>query len=75
MKAPYLSAFVSATALGLALVLNFQAGFTLFVTVGVAAIAVADYSRAYKPLVVADGVRIHPAFAAAQPPHGLRLAA
>lgn len=74
MKALYLLALVSAAALGIAFVLNFQAGITLFVTIGITAIAVADYSRTYQPLAMADCTGTHKALAV-QPSHSLRLAA
>jgi hypothetical protein len=73
MKALYLLALVSAVALGTAFVLSFEAGITLFVMIGVTAIAVADYSRTYKPLAMADSARSHKPFAA-RPSHDLRLA-
>ncbi len=68
MKTNSLIALVSAAAVGLAFVLSFEAGVSLFVLIGVTAIAVADYGRIRRPLLV----QLDPV--AARASHDLRLA-
>jgi hypothetical protein len=68
MKTHSLLALVSAVAVGLAFVLSFEAGVSLFVLIGITAIAVADYGRIRGPLVV----RLEPV--AVRASHDLRLA-
>jgi hypothetical protein len=52
MKTNSLIALVSAAAVGIAFVLSFEAGVSLFVLIGITAIAVADYGRIRRPLMV-----------------------
>jgi hypothetical protein len=52
MKTNSLIALVSAAAVGIAFALSFEAGVSLFVLIGVTAIAVADYGRIRRPLMV-----------------------
>jgi hypothetical protein len=67
---------VSAVALGTASVLSFEAGVTLFVLIGIAAIAATDYSRPYRLLAVRDRAATPtPERYAARRSHDLRLAA
>jgi hypothetical protein len=68
MKTNSLIALVSAAAVGIAFVLSFEAGVSVFVLIGITAIAVADYGRIRRPLMV----RLDPV--AVRASHDLRLA-
>jgi len=68
MKANSLIALFSAIAVGIAFVLSFEAGISLFVLIGIMAITVADYGRLRRTVVI----QLQPV--AIRGSHDLRLA-